>query len=109
MLKKCQRLNSSEVKMISERGVKFETSNFYIKYLSCPNLKSSKIAVNVSKKIHKKAVVRNKIKRRIKAAFQSLTNTKKAKFILTVKNLNVYNLRFEEIREELKAAICDLD
>ena len=51
-------------------GKKVEAGSFYIKVIS-NNLKESRFGIVVSKKVSKKAVVRNKIKRRTRAIIKA--------------------------------------
>jgi ribonuclease P protein component len=107
MLSKNQRLKTKDVKLISQKGQKIETSYFNIKYLVNSDHKTSKFAVNVSKKIHKRAVVRNKIKRRIKAAIINIQNqkSKHASFVINVRSLELFSVDFNQLKNELKHAL----
>jgi len=56
----------------------------------------------VSKKISKKAVVRNKIKRRIRHLFRQ--NIKSGKYIVIVKN-DISEIDFEKVKNDFKKII----
>jgi len=56
----------------------------------------------VSKKISKKAVVRNKIKRRIRHLFRQ--NIKSGKYIVIVKN-DISEIDFEKLKNDFKKII----
>lgn len=74
------------------------STNFLIYYLPSSSLKVSPV---VSKKISKKAVVRNKIKRRIRAIFHGVD---KGFFAVVVKR-DVSNSDFELLKNEIKKII----
>ena len=60
-----------------------------------------KIAVVVSKKISKKAVIRNKIKRRLRHLSRDL---KRGKFVIVVKK-DISNINFEILKDDFKKII----
>ena len=74
------------------------SKNFLIYYLPSSSLKVSPI---VSKRVSKKAVIRNKIKRRVRAIFYGV---EKGFFAVVVKN-DISNLNFELLKNEIKKSI----
>jgi len=60
----------------------------------------------VSKKISKKAVIRNKIKRRVRHL--SRENLKKGKFVIVVKK-NIADLEFEKLENDFKKIISKIN
>jgi len=60
----------------------------------------------VSKKISKKAVVRNKIKRRLKHLCRE--NLKSGSFVIVVKK-DISNEDFKKIEDEFKKVICQIN
>ncbi|WP_246831104.1 ribonuclease P protein component [Nautilia sp. PV-1] len=79
-----------------KKGKRFYSDNFLLYYLPSDTLKVSPI---VSKKISKKAVIRNKIKRRIRyIAYNLLSNGGFA--IVAKKDISEYD--FEKLYEEFK-------
>ena len=66
---------NEEVLHTIKKGVNFKTSFFNVKFLKTNE--DFKITVVVSKKISKKAVERNRIKRILRASIQNFLNKKK--------------------------------
>jgi len=62
---------SSIIQLICKKGASWKTPFFHIKFLPS-QLGKSKIAIITSKKIDKRAVYRNKIRRRISSCFENL-------------------------------------
>ena len=60
----------------------------------------------MSKKISKKAVIRNKIKRRVRHL--SRENLKKGKFVIVVKK-NIADLEFEKLENDFKKIISKIN
>jgi len=63
------------------------------------------IAIVVSKKISKKAVVRNKIKRRLRYLCKELLNS--GKFVIVVKK-DISEIEFEKLRNDFKKIISKI-
>ncbi|WP_457565089.1 ribonuclease P protein component [Caminibacter sp.] len=89
-------LNSYEIKNIYKRGRKYYTKYFTFFFLSCEFLR---VAPVVSKKISKKAVVRNKIKRRIRHLAKEFLN--RGKFVI-VANCDISEIDFEILKDDFK-------
>src|SRR5690606_14438303 len=106
MLKKVNRLKSKEIPKIAYKGKKVGNQNFMIRILFDTKLEQSKFAVSVSTKISKKAVIRNKIKRKIKTALLSINDSiKTANYLVVVKNVQIVEKNPEELALELKKII----
>jgi len=60
----------------------------------------------VSKKISKKAVIRNKIKRRIRHL--SRENLKEGKFVIVIKK-NISDVEFKKLENDFKKTISQID
>jgi ribonuclease P protein component len=81
---------------VFKKGKKYYSDNFLLYYLPSGVLSVSAV---VSKKISKKAVVRNKIKRRIRHIANTLLY--RGKFaIVAKKDISEYN--FEKLKQEFK-------
>lgn len=66
--------------------------------------KKDKLWIRVSKKVSKKAVDRNRLRRQIKAALRELTNQNLKKYIISVKK-EVLGQPYAIIKEELAKAL----
>lgn len=103
MLNKSQTLKTKEVKYTAIKGKKLDAPNLFAKFIPSEEYK---LAVNVSKKIHKKAVVRNRIKRRIKAAWLSIEEKKVGKYVINAKRVDIAEMQFEMLKEEMQMLIA---
>ncbi len=106
MLPKSNRLNKEkDFKNLFNRGKKYSLSSFkvYIK-IGSNNLKQSRFGFIVSKKISKKSVVRNKIKRRLREAIKdSLPEIKKGVDVAIIILPGFEENNFQSIKETLYA------
>jgi len=101
-----ERLKSKkEISRIFKDGIFLFSENFSLAYLSLSNQETHTIAVSVPKKLFKSAVIRNKLKRRIKEAHrlnkQILYHSSKStgiffNFIILYKNKKVLSFRETE-------------
>ena len=84
MLKRKNRFSKSyQVRYVLKNGESFKTGPLLFKSLQKNSTHQAKIAVVVSKKIHKSAVVRNKIRRRVFECVRQ-TNTQITGFDLVI-------------------------
>lgn len=91
----------SEFIRVQESGKKFHTPHFIIFIL--PSLDDySKFGITVSKKVDKRATIRNKLKRRLREFFRLNKNKLSCniKLVVIAKN-NSANINFHDIRKEL--------
>ncbi|WP_456469839.1 ribonuclease P protein component [Caminibacter sp.] len=93
-------LSSNEIKYLYKKGKKVYSKFFTFFFLPSEELK---IAAVVSKKISKKAVIRNKIKRRIKHLSRDFL--KEGSFIVIPKQ-DISQVKFEDLQNDFKK-ICD--
>ncbi|MCA9387010.1 ribonuclease P protein component [Candidatus Dojkabacteria bacterium] len=122
MLNSKYKINKKEIPDIVKKGKRVSNDYFDIKLWYEDGLDNPKLAVIVSKKTARSAVVRNRIRRKIKAAFIELVKNssdksfvgrrdlsrldfsdslKLAKYVVIVRNEEVKDLRNEEIKELL--------
>lgn len=83
------RLPATEIATIARRGKKLSQEYLDIRFVSDETLKHPQFAVSVGLKASKSAVVRNKIKRRLRAAIVDLMQEKevqKGKYLLVAKS-----------------------
>ncbi|MBI2065753.1 MAG: ribonuclease P protein component [Candidatus Zambryskibacteria bacterium] len=74
-------------------------------YLRTAPADKTQLIISVSKKVSKKAVVRNKIKRRVRAIMQkNLTNIKPARYFVVAKT-GAEDIKSEELKSELLSLI----
>lgn len=83
----------------------FSSSNFNLK-LYYSNFNPSRFAVVVSSKVLKKAVDRNKIKRRVKSVFINNSESLKKGFaVIVYPSKKTINMSFKEMEQELLSLI----
>jgi len=92
-------LKKEDIIFLYKNGRKIYSDNFIVFFLPYKEMKS---AVVVSKKISKKAVVRNKIKRRVRHICRDML--KNGKYVIVVKK-DVSNIEFEKLRNDFKKII----
>ncbi len=106
MISKIFKLKTIDVKLVSKTGKLFKSQYFDIRVVNSPLLN---IAVVVSKKIDKRAVVRNRIKRKIYDSVRDLNkenSIKEAKYFLIVRNIEVDKLSISDIKSEILKTIA---
>lgn len=98
MLAKKNRLSAAEIEYAKTNGLKRNSNNFTLLY-SQTEL-DPKFAIVVSKKVSKKAVDRNKIKRIVREAIKANINKLKGNYLIIARP-NVLNLENEQIVKEI--------
>lgn len=101
MLKKVHKLNTSEFKEVFNFGKTIKNPLFIIKYKKGQK-NFARFAVVVSKKISKKAVQRNVLKRRFFAALKELYPIFPVSDYIFILNLEVKDLQYKDLLENLK-------
>lgn len=103
MLKKKFRVRKQkEFELIFNQGRKIKSESFLIIYLS-NNLKLSRFAFIVSAKIDKKAVARNKIKRRLREIVRkNLSRIRKGYDFIVIASPRIKEKSFQEIKDEME-------
>lgn len=102
---KTLRLDPKEISFISRKGFRLILPNMDLRVWRDNNLEYPLFAVSISTKIDKRATVRNKIKRKIRAVFFNLSKqglVKKGKYVLIVKNRELLSTNIDEIKKELE-------
>jgi ribonuclease P protein component len=101
MFKKTHRLNTSEFKEVFNFGKTINTPLFLIKAKE-NKLKHSRFAVAVSKKISKKAVERNHLKRRFIHALKEVCNMLPNKDYVFILNSQIKDIQYKDLLNNLK-------
>lgn len=102
MFPKAQRINAKkEIDLLYKKGLVFNSDYLRVFVLN-NNLKINRFTVVVSKKISSKAVIRNKIKRRLKRALflVQASFSKKVDILVLVTNQDVQNLKITELSDK---------
>lgn len=98
MLPRNKRISRKIFNEFTRLGARVDSEHFYLR---TTNSDTTRIAVSVSKKISKQAVVRNKIRRRTYSAVRELLpHISKKLFLLTAK-LGVEKISGEPLKKEL--------
>jgi ribonuclease P protein component len=96
---------ASDFKNIQTNGKRFYTKNFLIACLH-NELENSRFGIAVSKKVHKRSVIRNKIKRRLREVYRQNQNLIKAglDFVVIARSGSV-ECTFDEIQKQIMNAL----
>lgn len=101
MLPKNRRLTNEEIETVIRKGVTNHTPFLYIKSL-LNNSENTSFTVVVSSKVNKKAVVRNKIKRQIRAfLIRKKGQFKNGYNIVFITKPGVTNLKLEDLQSAI--------
>lgn len=103
MLPKQNRLNKkSDLEKVFKEGRSFKNSTFVLRFTK-NNLKNpARFGIIVSGKVSKKAVIRNKIKRRIRAVIRELlVKIKPGTWVVLIAQDLAAQKSFQEIKEQL--------
>ena len=103
MLKKANRINKTrELQKVYRSGKSVHTSALVIKFVAAPRIQAAFV---VSKKVSKKAVERNRIKRVLREHFRlSIQKIKSGKYMIMVKPAAA-KLKNPEVRDNFKNAL----
>ena len=101
MLPSSRRVPRALFKTIVEKGKYSNTEHFSLKRAPSGG-QEARIAVSVSKKISKKAVVRNKIRRRAYSALRGIIPSVRPGLYLVSAKPGAGELKSEELKSELK-------
>lgn len=101
---KLLRIPSSSLPLLFRNGRKFRFDSFAL--VITPSATTSHIAISVSKKIDKRATVRNKTKRLIYSAYKSIVekNKLKPRDIIVVASKTVINKTARDLENEIYQA-----
>jgi len=105
VLPKILRLNSSKIPELSRFGMKYKCDLFDIRVWYESKLPNSLFAISISTKIDKRAVIRNRIKRKLRAVLQEIGNdSKKIKigsYLFIIRNVKLAYMKNEHILYEV--------
>lgn len=105
MFKPYLRLNPKEIPEIAKKGKRYSHEFFDIKTWFDSNLQTSQFAISISTKIDKRAVVRNKIKRKLRVAIHELEKEnffKKGKYLIIVRSDKLKEVKNNELVDILR-------
>ncbi|MDQ6985499.1 MAG: ribonuclease P protein component [Candidatus Dojkabacteria bacterium] len=108
MLSKKYRIPKTEIPNIIKRGKRISSEFFDLKIWHDDAIKNHRFSIVISKKVSKKAVTRNKIRRKFRAAIYSLlkNNTfKKDNYIFIIKSVDLSEKKSGEIEELIEEII----
>ncbi len=108
MLPKEKRLNKALFKKVIDKGKSLNSKVFIVRFVKDNSL--LKFAVSVSKKVSKKAVIRNKIRRRVYTAinsFKTLISKENGNVLFIVKS-DILELKTEDIKPYIKEIFVKL-
>lgn len=103
-LPKIKRLSSSEITEVARKGKVFDSDFFRIKFLpvrSTGGPKTSRFALVISSKVSKKAVERNKIRRRVSEVVKSPAFEKGPGLVLILIKPRALGKEFGYLRDDL--------
>ena len=102
MLNKRNRISNRRlIQLLFNKGKLYKNNYFVLKYLPAQN-SESQFAVAISKKIIKKAVSRNRLKRQIMEAIRLNLNLLRDNFvILVITRPPIVNLKYTELQENI--------
>ena len=98
MLPKSTRIPRKLFKPILESRKYFNSEHFSLRTASSEHVR---VAVSVSKKVSKSAVIRNKIRRRVYSEFRNIISTLKPSLYLVVAKTGAEKVKSEHLRSEL--------
>ncbi len=101
MLPKHLRLQSNMIPTIARRGKLFRNEYFDLRLWWDDKLDYPKFAVSISIKIDKRAVVRNRIKRKLRAVIQDLVKEnkfRKGSYLVIVRSVKLQEMDNNEIK-----------
>ena len=106
MLPKENRLKKKkEFEAIFKGGRSLRSLSFFLKYLG-NGTENTKVGFVVSKKVSKRAVERNKAKRRLREAFREVKDEiREGVSVVVVANPSIKDRAFKEIKEEVSSIL----
>ncbi len=105
MLQKANRFHGRKAVLAVMRSGRAKRGSDFSVRLS-PTTKQPRVAVVVSKKIDKRAVVRNTIRRRVIAALQVTSlHESKSDIVVIVHNRSLVDSGFEELKKQLEKCV----
>ncbi len=108
MLKKEQRLKTKDIPHLARKGKKLYSDGFELRVWWDNKVKPS-FSISVSTAIDKRAVVRNKIKRKFKAAILELQknnyNFRSGKYLIIIRDIKVLETENTELSKQIFKAL----
>jgi ribonuclease P protein component len=98
MLKKKQRLSRSEFGLVLKTGKRIHSEHFSLMYRTA---ESSKYGLVVSKKIAKKATIRNRIRRQLYAIFGECAANVTNRHVVLLTKPTITSLQFSDLKQEV--------
>lgn len=106
MFPKKNRLSKSvDVNLTTSRGRTFFSQSFLLKFLSKPELTSTQVGVIVSAKVTKSAVIRNRLKRLVRAELYDLLPVMKPGFYVIILKRTAVSNEASDLRNEIKNSL----
>jgi ribonuclease P protein component len=102
MLKKESKLTAEDLLKLKKEGKRVHSTLFSVTYLPYLGLK---VGVTVPKKLYKNAVDRNRSKRRVFGAIESLSSIKSGQYELFLKQ-NIDNITPEQLKSDISGFLC---
>lgn len=108
MLTRQQRLKSKEIPHLARKGRRVYSEDFELRMWWDNKFKEPAFAVSVSTTIDKRAVVRNRIRRKFKVAIKQLLESgfkfRNGKYLIIVRNLKVLEIPVEDLTKMILKA-----
>ncbi|MDP3956025.1 MAG: ribonuclease P protein component [bacterium] len=109
MFSRSVRLSRGDIESLVKYGKRLNTQCFTLRVLRRDGIKPSRVAVSVSKKVLKKAVDRNRAKRRVREALGAIyANMLPGLDVLVVVRADCEMNSFKQVVEELRGGINDI-
>lgn len=102
MLRKAQRLGRADFSTYFKVGKRYHTDTLTVVYSPLPDFHAS---VVVSKKVHKQAVVRNKVRRQIYAQLRAKLNQKHPGVFIVIVKPGYLKLKKDQMQGELTQTV----
>jgi ribonuclease P protein component len=111
MLPKQYRLPAAEIVMVARRGKRLSLPQLDVKAWFDQTLNSPQLAISISLKVDKRAVVRNRIRRKLRAAIIALFKenpnwAKPGKYLLIVKEAALEGYSLEQLQGLLNKTVA---
>ncbi len=110
MLVKEMRLDPKKIPFIAKKGKKIENDYFITRVWFDDRLLNPFFAISISTKIDKRAVLRNRIKRRFRAVINEIVAENeviKANFLFIIKNKELKNIDFNKFKDLVAEVIVE--
>lgn len=110
MLRKQQRLKSGEIPHLVRRGRRVYSEDFELRMWWDNKFKEPAFAVSVSTTVDKRAVVRNRIRRKFKSVIKDLIEKgakfRNGKYLIIVRSAKIVDVPIEDLSKLLYKAVA---